>query len=232
MVHVTRPGVACRALEQPCAPRRCEPATLPCMVRLAALTLMMLFAPGCGGSPEAPVSSAPVEDLAGVLTAALSDVAQHWKKKRVVVQAILHMAADRRIEPEGGDEPDLAEGYKAELGGLRRDTTRDFFKRHGGLELLPVGIGGDLQVIRWTTAQIAEGFTEDTYGAWELIHDKFPDCLGIVQFAPVGFSASKQQALVFVEHTWHAMGGKGELLLLEIEDGAWKVIARSEVWTA
>ncbi len=55
------------------------------------------------------------------------------------------------------------------------------------------------------------------------LYDKYPDAGGLISFSKVGFNKEKNQAFVEVELTFCGLCGSGDYVLLQKEQGIWKV---------
>jgi hypothetical protein len=65
---------------------------------------------------------------------------------------------------------------------------------------------------------------------WDLFYSKYPDSSGIVNVSRVGFSASGDDALVYLGHRSDWKAGTGYLVLLHKNNGDWDVVKSVVVW--
>ena len=67
-------------------------------------------------------------------------------------------------------------------------------------------------------------------GGWEEFYKRFPGSGGFVGISRAGFNPEMNQALVYVEHGCGGLCGTGHYLLLEKNDGKWKVAKKFMAW--
>jgi hypothetical protein len=53
---------------------------------------------------------------------------------------------------------------------------------------------------------------------------RHPDAGGLVRFTRAGLSADGTQALLQFDYSWDALGGELSVLLLELQDGRWRLV--------
>jgi len=65
---------------------------------------------------------------------------------------------------------------------------------------------------------------------WELFYNKYPDSSGIVTLSRVGFTATGEDALVYLGNRRHWKSGTGYLVLLHKNGAEWAVVKSVVVW--
>ena len=162
-------------------------------------------------------------DVAGVLAAVLA---------HAVPEAELnHLAVSNALEPDVGlmlvrpgrkefdPEEELIADMHVVFPTVQADTSRDFFRRQRKSAPLP-------PAMPWPVGVQLVG--DDEFEDW----DTYPDSVGIVTFAPVGFSRDGGQALAFYSHVRGRLAGRGMVVLLERVDGVWRVRDVRKIWVS
>lgn len=67
-------------------------------------------------------------------------------------------------------------------------------------------------------------------GSWDDFYKMYPTSVGIISLSRVGFSASMNQALVYIDHGCGGLCGTGHYVLLEKSADGWRVVNRRMVW--
>jgi hypothetical protein len=65
---------------------------------------------------------------------------------------------------------------------------------------------------------------------WKAFYDKYPGSVGYVSLSRVGFSMEMNQAVVYVAHWCGGLCGKGKLVLLQKQNGVWKITKEMLLW--
>jgi hypothetical protein len=67
---------------------------------------------------------------------------------------------------------------------------------------------------------------------WDNFRKKFPDVKNVIGFSRIGYNTEKSQALVYMEEWCGFLCGMGYCILLEKEDGKWKLISQFSPWAS
>ena len=107
--------------------------------------------------------------------------------------------------------------------GLGDDTLDDFDRVAGeALAVVPVSFSSTFDVRTYDeTWDVLRG-TDD----WTAFYERNPACGGLLQLSRVGFSADGRQALLQVHYSWESLGGESSVVLLELADGDWRLVAK------
>jgi hypothetical protein len=65
---------------------------------------------------------------------------------------------------------------------------------------------------------------------WDTFYAQYPDAHGIIQLSRVGFSATLDQALVYVGAMYGDLAGAGYYYLLQKDDSGWTVSCQQMTW--
>jgi hypothetical protein len=65
---------------------------------------------------------------------------------------------------------------------------------------------------------------------WEAFYKKYPDSQGVMTLSNVGFDREMKQAFVYVANTRGSMNGVGLYVVLEKQDGVWRVKEKATGW--
>lgn len=75
------------------------------------------------------------------------------------------------------------------------------------------------------------GWSEDN-AFWKKFHGRYPGSSGWIQLSDVGFSPTRDQALLQVAETRGLMAGEGYWVLLRREGGRWTLAQKKRRWIA
>lgn len=64
------------------------------------------------------------------------------------------------------------------------------------------------------------------FSHWDTFFRTYPDADGLFRLSGVGFDATRQRALVLVEHASGGLRGGGAYFELQLRDGTWQVVRR------
>src|SRR5438445_8556536 len=65
---------------------------------------------------------------------------------------------------------------------------------------------------------------------WNELRTQFPDLMAMNEASRVGFNRARTQAVVLVGFITGPIGGEGEYVLLEKQNGAWSIVHRLGAW--
>ena len=163
---------------------------------------------GCGEEERGTVATTREADVRLVYGAALRAVYSIPRPKLLVI------------------DPDTKPGWSRKDVGdrvpdARSDTLDDFARQPGkGAVSREIDAGVPLDWLGYADwARRAEA-------SWPGFDRLFPDALGWITFSDVGFSADRSQALLHVHRNGGPRDAEGYLVLLDKEDGSWRVRAK------
>lgn len=67
---------------------------------------------------------------------------------------------------------------------------------------------------------------------WRAFYQLFPGSIGVTTFSRVGFSPDLRQALVIVDHGCGSLCGSGRIILLQNENGRWRIVVEQSTWVS
>ena len=65
---------------------------------------------------------------------------------------------------------------------------------------------------------------------WKAFYEKYPNSQGVMTLSNVGFDAETKRAFVYVANTRGSMNGVGLYIVLEKQDGVWRVKEKATGW--
>jgi hypothetical protein len=119
--------------------------------------------------------------------------------------------------------------YRENLPGATEDLFEDFFLRNKESIPLEPGFTVDIPVILISADKISFFFSGEGDG-WGRFYKAYPGAQGIMGLSRAGFAADMDQALVYVGNQSNYLAGAGYLLLMEKQDGSWKIDQSLMVW--
>src|SRR5262249_16099086 len=147
------------------------------------------------------------------------------KIKRLVVT---RLTAPNLSRLPGSDDP---EDILKELAPLTTETVKDYNDRNKSQSELHDSFDVTGKVLLVDKQEIDEIFhDQDLGGGWEGFYKRFPDSGGFITLSRVGFNPEQSQALVLVSHYCGGLCASGTYILLQKEDGKWKILKRYTVW--
>jgi len=114
---------------------------------------------------------------------------------------------------------------------LGADTLRDAVARNAQSARLEARLAWNGELILLDPVQF-EAYFSAGQGGWDQFYMDYPESGGVISFSRVGFNASGDQALVYAGRTSGYLAGAGHYLLLELEEGAWKVAQFVLAWVS
>ncbi len=102
---------------------------------------------------------------------------------------------------------------------------KDFTSANAAPKLLRAGFDVGVPYVVVPSADIQTTFQSPTAsrtGGWDGFYQKYPESGGYMAVSAVGFDASKQRAIVYMEHSCGLLCGGGTHHLLEKIGGVWR----------
>lgn len=117
-----------------------------------------------------------------------------------------------------------------ELAGVTPELLQDFADQNQETRALERAFNLSVDYVFISLAEQQELFSTDT--GWSEFYDKYPTSSGILYLSRVGFSAQRDQALVYVGHQSDYRLGVGFYYLLTQRDGAWTIDDEVFAWVS
>ncbi len=87
------------------------------------------------------------------------------------------------------------------------------------------------KVVLITREEIHDIFTGNGVNdGWETFYRKYPGSSGEIIFSRIGYNTSKTQALVEMGNMYASLGGEGQVIYLEKENGQWRLVRSFVTW--
>ncbi len=65
---------------------------------------------------------------------------------------------------------------------------------------------------------------------WKAFYEKYPNSQGVMTLSNVGFDPEMKRAFVYVANTRGSLNGVGLYIVLEKQDGVWRVKEKATGW--
>lgn len=87
-----------------------------------------------------------------------------------------------------------------------------------------------LPVEFWNKRKSSKLFKKDVRAGWDKFYQTRPNSIGIIEMSEVVFDASGQYAVVYIQHSRHALNAAGMLLVIDWEEQ--EILNRIELWVS
>lgn len=111
---------------------------------------------------------------------------------------------------------------------LQAETVADFAAKNEFSYRVENHFSLDVPVVLLSNQAVDEIFAAED--GWERFYEQYPNSQGMMAISRVGFSPSKQQALIYVGNQADFLAGEGDYVLLLKEGGKWKVVKTILAW--
>lgn len=118
------------------------------------------------------------------------------------------------------------------LSPLSKQTVEDFKSKNRQSYELKNKFNLQVEINFLTEDDVRELFKkrDGQQDGWKLFRQKYPAAGSIITLSRVGFNAERTQALMFVAHVCGRLCGQGNYILLNKNEGEWKVEKKSMTW--
>jgi len=137
-----------------------------------------------------------------------------------------HTAAGISASPASQQDLDYLKENMAP--GLEAETLADFVAKNESSYLIEDHFSLEVPVVLLSNVQLEEFFSAED--GWNTFYSQFPNSQGVMTLSRVGFSVSKEQALMYVGNQADFLAGEGNYVLLSMEGGEWKVEMTVLAW--
>lgn len=208
--------------------------------RMLLFLLLAIGLAGCQANPDIPAAEsvsvpqgtvpAPAEDGGDYLVWS-SLLADWYPPGQTQISAIIIADRTDTADMTAGDG-ELSPYLREKLPGLDPATWRNYLVRRTQAQPLAADrfigrmLAAPVRLI--SDAELAKMFAEPR--GWETFHARYPRSSGIIALTLPGYNATRTQALMHISSTAGPLAGSGHLVLLQLKDGAWYVVAKAMTW--
>lgn len=138
--------------------------------------------------------------------------------------------------PAGGTEDAQRSGWgfrSKSKEGPHEDTIADFTAKKNDVCAVESGFGDPKSYSIVPSTGIDEYFPKTVNrkkDGWKAFYEKHPHAGGFWQFSRQGYNSGRNEALVYVSHSYGWLCGTGHFYLLFQQSGAWQVRHRLMLW--
>lgn len=155
------------------------------------------------------------------------------KSLRIVVSSTsISMAPAYQLMNMSPPKP-LEEDITWRVPEAKEETVRDFVRKADVPRVVDVAPGvldRQIKIELVSREKMAATLSGGHIEAWRRFSERHPDARYYVEFGPIGFDSSANEALVYVHRTCPGLCGGGELVLLRQSGGVWRVHRFHQFW--